>query len=220
MSVQTNNLKIVADNWHCGNETERANKLAPLALCYATTSQTCLCDSKLYLPCKGRIIICLETGNIVRVLTTKVLNAFKSIFDLEIIRLNFSQIIITYSNFSISKQTKNSQKKFKKVKIDKEIFIIWIFLYIKLKMGNLIWFRNTNSKFWIYRNEAREIIKHVVGANEQDALFFTGQGAICALRTLLTSFDFSTPTTVLVGPHDRDEYHRPWRECGAKVKIK
>ena len=69
-----------------------------------------------------------------------------------------------------------------------------------------------------FRHEARDIVRHAVGAGEQDAVLFTGQGTAGALRTLLRHLDLTTPTVVFVGPFEHHANLRPFREYGVKVK--
>lgn len=67
------------------------------------------------------------------------------------------------------------------------------------------------------RHEARDIVRHAVGAGEQDAVLFTGQGTAAALRTLLRHLDLSKSTVVFVGPFEHHANLRPWRELDVKV---
>ncbi|XP_015593067.1 uncharacterized protein LOC107266762 [Cephus cinctus] len=69
----------------------------------------------------------------------------------------------------------------------------------------------------LFRHEARDIVRHAVGAGEQDAVLFTGHGTAGALRTLLRHLDLSRPTVVFVGPFEHHVNLRPWREHGVKV---
>lgn len=69
----------------------------------------------------------------------------------------------------------------------------------------------------LYRHEARDIVRHAVGAGEQDAVLFTGQGTAAALRTLLRHLDVSKSTVVFVGPFEHHANLRPWREHGVRV---
>ncbi|XP_051171348.1 uncharacterized protein LOC127288124 [Leptopilina boulardi] len=69
----------------------------------------------------------------------------------------------------------------------------------------------------LFRHEARDIVRHAVGAGEQDAVLFTGQGTAGALRTLLRHLDLTTPTVVFVGPFEHHGNLRPWREYGVKI---
>ncbi|KAL6258976.1 hypothetical protein P5V15_008899 [Pogonomyrmex californicus] len=66
-------------------------------------------------------------------------------------------------------------------------------------------------------HEARDIVRHAVGASEQDAVLFTGQGTAAALRTLLRHLDLSKSTVVFVGPFEHHANLRPWRELDVKV---
>lgn len=68
------------------------------------------------------------------------------------------------------------------------------------------------------RHEARDIVRHAVGAGEQDAVLFTGQGTAAALCTLLRHLDLSKSTVVFVGPFEHHANLRPWREYGVRVR--
>lgn len=69
----------------------------------------------------------------------------------------------------------------------------------------------------LFRHEARDIVRHAVGASEQDAVLFTGQGTAAALRTLLRHLDLSKSTVVFVGPFEHHANLRPWRELDVKI---
>ncbi|XP_076237644.1 uncharacterized protein LOC143181210 [Calliopsis andreniformis] len=69
----------------------------------------------------------------------------------------------------------------------------------------------------LFRHEARDIVRHAVGAGEQDAVLFTGQGTAAALRTLLRHLDLSKSTVVFVGPFEHHANLRPWREYGVRI---
>ncbi|XP_076760636.1 uncharacterized protein LOC143429100 [Xylocopa sonorina] len=69
----------------------------------------------------------------------------------------------------------------------------------------------------LFRHEARDIVRHAVGAGEQDAVLFTGQGTAAALRTLLRHLDLSKSTVIFVGPFEHHANLRPWREHGVRI---
>ncbi|XP_014474966.1 PREDICTED: uncharacterized protein LOC106744578 [Dinoponera quadriceps] len=69
----------------------------------------------------------------------------------------------------------------------------------------------------LFRHEARDIVRHAVGAGEQDAVLFAGQGTAAALRTLLRHLDLSKSTVVFVGPFEHHANLRPWRELDVKI---
>lgn len=69
----------------------------------------------------------------------------------------------------------------------------------------------------LFRHEARDIVRHAVGAGEQDAVLFTGQGTAAALRALLRHLDLSKSTVVFVGPFEHHANLRPWREHGVRI---
>lgn len=61
-------------------------------------------------------------------------------------------------------------------------------------------------------------MRRAVGASEQDAVLFTGQGTAAALRALLRHLDLSKSTVVFVGPFEHHANLRPWREHGVRVR--
>lgn len=69
----------------------------------------------------------------------------------------------------------------------------------------------------LFRHEARDIVRHAVGAGEQDAVLFTGQGTAAALRALLRHLDLTKSTVVFVGPFEHHANLRPWREHGVRI---
>ncbi|XP_076620116.1 uncharacterized protein LOC143341240 [Colletes latitarsis] len=69
----------------------------------------------------------------------------------------------------------------------------------------------------LFRHEARDIVRHAVGAGEQDAVLFTGQGTAAALRALLRHLDLTGSTAVFVGPFEHHANLRPWREHGVRI---
>ncbi|XP_035737279.1 uncharacterized protein LOC118448306 isoform X3 [Vespa mandarinia] len=69
----------------------------------------------------------------------------------------------------------------------------------------------------LFRHETRDIVRHAVGADDQDAVLFTGQGSAGALRTLLRHLDLSKSTVVFVGPFEYHDNLQPWREYGVKI---
>ncbi|XP_046611734.1 uncharacterized protein LOC124301087 isoform X1 [Neodiprion virginianus] len=69
----------------------------------------------------------------------------------------------------------------------------------------------------LFRHEARDIVRHAVGASEQDAVLFTGHGTAGALRALLRHLDMNKPTVVFVGPFEHHANLRPWRDHGVKI---
>lgn len=69
----------------------------------------------------------------------------------------------------------------------------------------------------LFRHEARDIVRHAVGAGEQDAVLFTGQGTAAALRALLRHLDLTKSSVVFVGPFEHHANLRPWREHGVRV---
>ncbi|KAJ8682427.1 hypothetical protein QAD02_018219, partial [Eretmocerus hayati] len=70
----------------------------------------------------------------------------------------------------------------------------------------------------LFRHEAREIVRHAVGAGEDDAVLFTGQGSASALRTLLRHLNLRDgPTIVFTGPFEHYANLRPWRDHNVQL---
>lgn len=86
-----------------------------------------------------------------------------------------------------------------------------------------------------FREEAREIIKKAVGADERDVLIFTGSGATGAIHTLINVLNLRIPRdldrrhdfdrqiaehdrpVVFIGPYEHHSNELPWRESIADV---
>jgi selenocysteine lyase/cysteine desulfurase len=87
-----------------------------------------------------------------------------------------------------------------------------------------------------YREEAREIIRRAVGADERDAVIFCGSGSTAAVDTLIGILNLRIPALlelryglsahippaerplVLVGPYEHHSNELPWRETIAEVE--
>jgi selenocysteine lyase/cysteine desulfurase len=66
-----------------------------------------------------------------------------------------------------------------------------------------------------FREEARQIIKDSVNANDQDALIFYGSGSTGAIDKLfhkMIQLFSGKPTTVFIGPYEHHSNVLPWRE--------
>lgn len=68
-----------------------------------------------------------------------------------------------------------------------------------------------------FREEARQIIKDSVNANEEDALIFCGSGSTGAIdkifHKVVQLFDNNIkPTTIFIGPYEHHSNVLPWRE--------
>lgn len=75
----------------------------------------------------------------------------------------------------------------------------------------------------LLRDEARKIIRHAVGASEEDAVIFVGSGCTGAIHKLIGALGVtkSHRLTVIVGAREHHSNLLPWRELGGKiVRIK
>jgi len=75
---------------------------------------------------------------------------------------------------------------------------------------------------YIYRHEARDIVRNAVHASEDDAVIFVGSGCTGAVHKLIHAMDFASEEVkpiVLVGPYEHHSNLLPWREIGATVNI-
>ncbi|XP_033107434.1 cysteine desulfurase SufS-like [Anneissia japonica] len=72
-----------------------------------------------------------------------------------------------------------------------------------------------------FREEAREIIKTSVNANEEDVLIFSGSGTTGAIHKLVGVLEINKrrakKTVVFVGPYEHHSNILPWKEAGATV---
>jgi len=74
-----------------------------------------------------------------------------------------------------------------------------------------------------FREEARNIIKKSINANENDVLLFTGTGSTGAVHTLVDNFELNDETirqntVVIVSAFEHHSNILPWQETGVKVK--
>jgi selenocysteine lyase/cysteine desulfurase len=75
-----------------------------------------------------------------------------------------------------------------------------------------------------FREEARNLIKKSVNANENDVLLFIGTGSTGAVHQLLANFDLHDEnikknTVVMVSAFEHHSNLLPWQETGVEVKI-
>ena len=88
-----------------------------------------------------------------------------------------------------------------------------------------------------FREDAREIIKHSVGADERDVLIFAGTGATAAINKLIDVMNLRVPKdldtryhlleqipaderpVVFIGPYEHHSNELPWRESIADVIV-
>ncbi|UJR21242.1 hypothetical protein I4U23_024337 [Adineta vaga] len=73
-----------------------------------------------------------------------------------------------------------------------------------------------------FREEARNIIKKSVNANESDVLMFTGTGSTGAIHCLVDALDFANETArknsvVMVSAFEHHSNLLPWKEAGVEV---
>ncbi|MBD8065195.1 aminotransferase class V-fold PLP-dependent enzyme [Devosia sp. PTR5] len=88
----------------------------------------------------------------------------------------------------------------------------------------LPWYSNTHTEgshcgavMSDLRRQARALIKQEMGAGEDVALIFAGNGATAGLNKLVALLDVGPDTTVLIGPYEHHSNILPWRESGAQV---
>lgn len=69
------------------------------------------------------------------------------------------------------------------------------------------------------RELARHAVRKAVGANDSQAVIFTGSGATGAVDKLVRAFAMRDlkQGVVFVGPYEHHSNDLPWRECGAKI---
>ena len=71
--------------------------------------------------------------------------------------------------------------------------------------------------YFIFRHEARDIIRNATRASEHDRVLFVGNGATGAFSKLIHSLDLTLPPVVFVCPFLHHSSLLPWREIGAEV---
>ncbi len=76
-----------------------------------------------------------------------------------------------------------------------------------------------------FREEARNIIKKSVNANENDVLLFTGTGSTGAVHQLISNFNLHNENIkknliVMVSAFEHHSNLLPWQEAGLEVKLK
>ncbi len=74
-----------------------------------------------------------------------------------------------------------------------------------------------------YREEARNIIKKSVNANENDVLLFTGTGSTGAVHTLVSNFNLHDETirqntVIIISAFEHHSNILPWQETGVTVR--
>ena len=75
-----------------------------------------------------------------------------------------------------------------------------------------------------FREEARQIIKKSVNANENDVLLFTGSGSTGAVHTLADNFQLHDRkirenTVIIISAFEHHSNILPWQETGVEVTF-
>ena len=91
-------------------------------------------------------------------------------------------------------------------------------LYANTHSDSSLTGRQTNA----LRSEARQAIRDALGAGDDHALIFCGNGATAAIHHLIDILDLrrpEEPTTVLIGPYEHHSNELPWRECDVDLEV-
>lgn len=72
---------------------------------------------------------------------------------------------------------------------------------------------------FLYRHEAREIIKTAVNATDEDAVIFAGHGCTDALKKLVLGLELNEPPIIFVGSNEHQDILEIWQEIGAQVNL-
>ena len=75
----------------------------------------------------------------------------------------------------------------------------------------------TSAQTTVFRDEAREIVRHAVGAYQEDAVIFTGSGCTGAVNKLVGGLHLGERPIVFVGPSEHHSNLLPWREIASRV---
>lgn len=75
----------------------------------------------------------------------------------------------------------------------------------------------TSVKTTLFRDEAREILRHAVGASEDDAVIFVGSGCTGAVHKLAGSLHLAERPIIFVGATDHHSNLLPWREIASRI---
>lgn len=82
----------------------------------------------------------------------------------------------------------------------------------------------TGQQTTAFREQARQVIRDAVHANQEDMVLFCGSGATAAINTLITQLGLRTLTDeqkanvcILIGPYEHHSNELPWRELGVQV---
>ncbi|XP_045480005.1 uncharacterized protein LOC123684683 [Harmonia axyridis] len=68
-----------------------------------------------------------------------------------------------------------------------------------------------------FRQEARELIKNAVNANDEDAVIFTGHGCSDAIKKIIGALDLREQPVVFTGPSEHQDNILLWQEAGAEM---
>ncbi|GAB1608921.1 probable cysteine desulfurase isoform X1, partial [Argonauta hians] len=73
-----------------------------------------------------------------------------------------------------------------------------------------------------FRDEARQVIRTCVNANEEDVVIFCGAGCTGAIHKLIGGLDIQEEekekTVVLIGPYEHHSNILPWQELGLEIR--
>lgn len=78
----------------------------------------------------------------------------------------------------------------------------------------------TSLQTTLFRHEAREILRNVVGASEEDAVVFVGSGCTGAVHKLIDGLALTEPPIVFVGASEHHSNLLPWREIKSAEVIR
>ncbi len=84
----------------------------------------------------------------------------------------------------------------------------------------------TGAKSTAFREQARDIIRRAINANEDDQIIFCGAGATTAINRLIDIMGLRNPLAetddtpvVFIGPYEHHSNELPWRESCAEVVV-
>jgi len=74
---------------------------------------------------------------------------------------------------------------------------------------------------YVFRHEAKDIVRNSVGASEHDVVIFCGYGSTGAIHKLVQAVICGNKPKpiVFVGPHEHHSNILPWKDAGAKVSL-
>ena len=75
----------------------------------------------------------------------------------------------------------------------------------------------TSVQTTTFRDEAREILRHAVGASHEDAVIFAGSGCTGAVNKLVAGLHLAERPIIFVGASEHHSNLLPWREIALRV---